>query len=73
MKRTFVFDKSEDELDELDEGTIIKETGIDAARVKEAVMKEITGKRKGKILPFKKIFTIIAAAAVIAPIICLLQ
>ena len=43
MKRTFVFDKSEDELDELDEGTIIKETGIDAARVKEAVMKEMSG------------------------------
>ncbi len=66
MKKTFVFDKIEDELLDIDESTIIAETGIDAERVKEAVMKEITGKRKGKILPFKKIFTIIAAAAVIA-------
>ena len=65
MKRTFVFDKSEDELDELDEGTIIKETGIDAARVKEAVMKEIKGGKKTKKASIRKIFSIAAIAAAI--------
>lgn len=65
MKKTFVFDKSEDEIVNIDESTVLNETGIDAARVKESIMKEIKGGKKTKKISAKKIFSIVAIAAAI--------
>ena len=57
MKNTFVFDKSENDLLDLEEETVIKETGIDTAKVKESIMKEI--KTESKLKEFCKYFSII--------------
>ena len=66
MKKTFVFDKVENELLSIDESTVLIDTGIDAARVKEAVMKEIGSGKKQRKATIKKLFSIIAVAAAIA-------
>ncbi len=65
MKKTFVFDKSENDILDIDESTVNKETGINAARVKESVMKEIKSGKKAKKFSAKKIFSIVAVAAAI--------
>ena len=65
MKNTFVFDKSENDLLDLEEETVIKETGIDTAKVKESIMKEIKSGKKTKKNSIKKIFSIAAIAAAI--------
>ncbi len=65
MKKTFVFDKLENDLVNIDESTVLAETGVDAARVKKLVMKEIRGEKKTKRAPIRRIFSIIAVAAVI--------
>ncbi len=66
MKKTFVFDKCEDELLNIDENTVIIETGIDAQRVKESIMKEIKEGKREKRASVKKFFSIMAIAAAIA-------
>ena len=66
MKKIFVFDKIEDELLSIDESTVLNETGIDAARVKEAVMKQIGSRKKQRTASIKKLFSIVAIAAAIA-------
>lgn len=66
MKKTFVFDKIEDELLSIDESTVLIDTGIDAARVKEAVMKKIGSGKKQRKATIKKLFSIVAVAAAIS-------
>ena len=66
MKKTFIFDKLDDELVSLDESTIVHETGIDPVRVKEAIMKEVKGERKTKKATIRRLFSIVAIAAAIA-------
>lgn len=65
MKKTFVFDKGENDILNIDESTVIKETGIDAAKVKESIMKQIKNEKKTKKISAKKIFSIVAIAAAI--------
>lgn len=63
MKKNFVFDVSETDLIDVEEATVIKETGVSSDRVKESVMKEIKkGKKK---FSKKKLFSVIAIAAAI--------
>jgi len=66
MKKVFVFDKIVSSIDNIDESTIIRETGIDAEKVKESAMKEIKSKKNKKKMSIKKIFSIVAIAAAIA-------
>ena len=65
MKKAFIFDKLENDLVSIDENTVLAETGVDAPRIKEAVMKEIKGGKKTKKATIKKIFSIAAIAAAI--------
>lgn len=63
MKKKFVFDKVENDIVSIDESTVIRETGVDAAKVKESVMKEIRNEKKTRKSSFKKVFSIFAIAA----------
>ena len=66
MKKEFIFDKVESDIIDIDESTVIRDTGIDAARVKETIMKEIKSSKKSKKASVGKVFSIIAIAAAIA-------
>lgn len=70
MKKKFIFDKAENDIADIDELTVIKNTGVDSARVKESVMKEIRDEnkpeKKTNKKSLKKIFSIVAIAAAVA-------
>ena len=66
MKKEFIFDKVESDIIDIEESTVIKDTGIDAAKVKETIMKEIKSGKKSKKVSAGKIFSIVAIAAAIA-------
>ena len=72
MKKTNnIFDKMDKDIDELDEKTVIEETGVSSDRVKEIFMKKLdaqttdtsVNKKNSKKGSKKKIFVILAAAA----------
>ena len=69
MKKKFIFDASENDIADISEETVIKDTGVKAEKVKEKVMKEIMlNKGYARITRKKTIISLIAAAAAIAVI-----
>ena len=65
MKKEFVFDKCETDIIDLDETTVIKDTGVSADRVKENVLMKINNDKKVKKFNAKKFFTVLGIAAAI--------
>ncbi len=65
MKKVFIFDKAEQDYLNADESTVVKETGVNAANVKELTMMKIRNEKKTKKTSVKKIFAIAAIAAAI--------
>lgn len=67
MKKKFVFDASENDIIDISEETVIKDTGVNSAAVKENVMKEIKNNKKPvRRIKKKTIISLIAAAAAVA-------
>lgn len=67
MKKKFVFDASENDIINIDEKTVIKDTGVKTENVKKEVMKTVrTAPKPVRIIRKKTVISLIAAAAAIA-------
>ncbi len=66
MKKKFVFDSMEYDFSDIDEQTIIKDTGVDTEKVKTKVMTEIKNRKKPRQFNKKVVWGLVAAAAVLA-------
>lgn len=68
MTKKFVFDVSENDIVNVEENTVIKDTGVKTENVKETVMSTIKTSKTNNVRRFTKktVFSLIAAAAAVA-------